>query len=167
MGKRGRRSVPRLFSGPPRPSKVATALCRRGITIIVAYRSAVTRSGPCCSTSTGAPQRGQRRLHGVADEHFPTSLRPCSLRLATCPGRANDIRPWRSVIDAIECPALSECSSSAAEGSRCNFLRRGRSTNTCRHAAQAFSCQNKAPVLIGAISSLSMPQTRHQVPKRS
>jgi hypothetical protein len=55
----------------------------------------------------------------------------------------------------------------ASGGSRCNFLRRGRSANTFRQAARASSFQNKAPVIIGAISSLSMPQTRHQVPKRS
>ncbi len=67
----------------------------------------------------GLPQRRDKvwtvlQHFDVADEHFPTSLRPCSLRLATCPGRANDIRPWRSVIDAIECPALSECSKRAS-----------------------------------------------------
>src|SRR5262249_28756522 len=57
--------------------------------------------------------------------------------------------------------------SSAAGGSCCNFLRRGRSINTFKQATQASSCQNKAPVILGASSSLSMPQTRHHVPTRS
>src|SRR5437660_1756281 len=35
----------------------------------------------------------------------------------------------------------------AAGGTCCNFLRRGRSANTFRHAAQASAFQNKAPVI--------------------
>jgi len=95
MGQRGRRSVPRPCSGPQRPSKVATALCLRCITIIGVYRSAATRSGPCCITSLVARRMGQRPPHGFSDGHVPTSLRPCSLRLATCPGLATAIRPCR------------------------------------------------------------------------
>jgi hypothetical protein len=57
--------------------------------------------------------------------------------------------------------------SSAAGGSGCHVLRRGRSLNPFTHAAQASSFQNKAPVIIGARASWSMPQTRHHVPTRS
>lgn len=55
----------------------------------------------------------------------------------------------------------------ASGGSCCNFRRRGRSANTFKQATQASLFQNNAPVIIGAISSFSIPQTRHHVANRS
>jgi hypothetical protein len=43
VGRRGRRSMPRPFSVPRRPSKAATALWRNSITISGAYRSGAPR----------------------------------------------------------------------------------------------------------------------------
>src|SRR5713101_8634419 len=51
--------------------------------------------------ATGASEPG-----GFSDDRFRTSLQPCHRKSITCHGLGNEIRPWRSLVDAIRCPAL-------------------------------------------------------------
>ena len=67
IGTRGPPTGSRPFSGPHRPSKGATAICRKCITIIVACPSSATRCGPSCITSIVALRMGRRLLTVFGD----------------------------------------------------------------------------------------------------
>jgi hypothetical protein len=94
-GKCGRVSMPRPFSGPPRPLKAAMALCRRGIRISAACPRAAPRCGRSCTTLIAVPRTGRPLPRAFSDGSFQTCVRRWCQRSMTCHGRVNAIRPSR------------------------------------------------------------------------
>jgi hypothetical protein len=94
-GNRGPVSTPKPSSGPPRRSKVETAISRRCNTIIAVCPGVATRYGRCCTTLMGGPQTGGHLHRGFSGAHFPISLRAYYRRLTSCLCPGNVVRPSR------------------------------------------------------------------------
>ena len=138
-GKRGRLTESTPCSARRRLSKGVTALCRTCLTSIVACPSVAPRYGRCGITSMVAPQTGRRPPRGFSDDRFRTSLQPCYRQSMTCHGLGNDIRPWRSLVDAIRCPALSGCPKKACTSNRVTNPKSRRSCDSPRIRSQKHS----------------------------
>jgi hypothetical protein len=76
-GTPGRRTGSKPFSAPHRPSKDATAFCRKCLITSGACPSSATRCGRCCITSMVALWMARRQRLGFSSGRFRISLKRC------------------------------------------------------------------------------------------
>src|SRR2546430_3065670 len=89
-----------LARGNVLPRAASAVEGRHGIPSLVDGPSSETRGGRCCSPSRVAPQTGRRQSHGCSDARCRTAVKPCYRKSLIGHGLGNDIRPWRSLVDA-------------------------------------------------------------------
>ena len=89
-GRHGRPIGSKPFSAPPRPSKVATAFCRKCITIRGGCPNSAPRYGPFYITSIVAPRMVRHQRHAFFGGRSRISLKRCYPILRPCPNRGGE-----------------------------------------------------------------------------
>lgn len=100
-GKRGPPSGCRSFSGPHRPWKGATAICRTCIITTAACPGADTRCGRLYTTVIVALQMGRRQRLDFSGGRSPIFLKRCCPTSMPCLSRGDGNILRRSVLDLI------------------------------------------------------------------